>query len=200
MLNIAPDVNASRKLSDPAGKLPAMKPYDDSQLSAKLSAPARVDPPLVAGEKEMLLAYLDFHRETIALKCAGVPPDKASEALVPPSDLTLHGLVRHLAGCEQWWLHQQFAGEQVEPLFAKPEDDFGDLSDPFEDSLALWRAQCEHSRRIVEAASLDDTGTRIQTGEAISLRRILLLLIADYARHCGHADLLRERIDGAVGW
>lgn len=200
MLNIVPDVNASRNCRTPLAGSPGMKPYDDSQLSAKLSAPARIDPPLVAGEKEMLVAYLDFHRETIALKCAGVPPDKVSEALVPPSDLTLHGLVRHLAGVEQWWLHQQFAGEPFEPLFAKPEDDFGDLSGDFDDSHALWRAQCEHSRQIVAAASLDDTGTRLQTGETISLRRILLLLIADYARHCGHADLLRERIDGAVGW
>lgn len=177
-----------------------MKPYDQSQLSAKLSAPTRTDPPLVAGEKEMLVAYLDFHRETIALKCAGLPPDKLNEAAVPPSDLTLHGLVRHLAGVEQWWLHQQFAREEVEPLFANPEDDFGDLSGSFDDSVALWRAQIEHSRRIVEAASLDDTSIRIQTGEDISLRRILMLLIGDYARHCGHADLLRERIDRSVGW
>jgi len=177
-----------------------MKPYNESQLSAKLSAPTRTDPPLVAGEKEMLVAYLDFHRETIALKCAEVPPDKVNEAAVSPSDLTLHGLVRHLAGVEQWWLHQQFARQEVEPLFANPEDDFGDLSGSFEDSVAMWRAQIERSRQIIEAASLDDTSIRLQTGEAISLRRILLLLICDYARHCGHADLLRERLDGSVGW
>lgn len=178
-----------------------MKPFTEDKLSLKLKDPTRADPPLVAGEREMLLSYLEFHRETIALKCAELPPGKENEALVPPSDLTLHGLVRHLAGVEQWWLSMQFAGETPEPLFAAPEDDFGDLTGSFEDSLAMWRAQCEHSRSIIAAAaSLDETGTRIQTGEPISLRRILMLLICDYARHCGHADLLRERVDGSVGW
>lgn len=167
----------------------------------KLESPARTDPPLIADEREMLLSYLEFHRETIALKCADLPPGKESEPLVPPSELTLHGLVRHLAGVEQWWLSMQFAGEEPEPLFPDPEDDFGDLAGDFADALAMWRAQCEHSRSIVAAAtSLDQTGTRIQTGEPISLRRILMLLICDYARHCGHADLLRERADGSVGW
>lgn len=177
-----------------------MEKLDESQLAEKIAAPSRTDPPLVGGEKEMLVAYLEFHRETLALKCAGIPKEKASEPLLPPSDLTLHGLVRHLAGIEQWWVHWQFAGERSDPLFPDPEDDFGDLTGDFDEALALWRAQCEHSREIVEAASLEDTGTRIQTGDPISLRRILLLLITDYARHCGHADLLRERIDGATGW
>jgi hypothetical protein len=95
----------------------------------------------------------------------------------------------------------QFAGEDPPPLFADPSDDFGDLTGDFDEAVAMWRAQCEHSREIVAAAtSLDQTGTTIQTRQAISLRRILLLLICDYARHCGHADLLRERIDGSVGW
>lgn len=181
--------------------LPAMKPLPEDQLSLKLSAPTRVDPPMVAGEREMLVAYLDFHRETLALKIAGVDVDKVSSALVPPSDLTLHGLVRHLAGVEQWWIHMQFAGEEPEPLFPDPADDFGDLTGDFADAVALWRAQCEHSREIVAAAgSLDETGTTIQTQQPVSLRRILMLLICDYARHCGHADLLRERADGSVGW
>lgn len=178
-----------------------MKPLPEDQLSLKLSAPTRVDPPMVADEREMLVAYLDFHRETIALKCAGVTSPKHSEALVPPSDLTLHGLVRHLAGIEQWWLHMQFAGEEPSPLFDELLDDFTDLTGDFDEAVAMWRTQCDHSREIVAAAtSLDQTGTTIQTREPVSLRRILLLMICDYARHCGHADLLRERIDGSVGW
>jgi hypothetical protein len=178
-----------------------MKPLPDDQLSIKLSAPRRIDPPLVADEREMLLAYLEFHRETIALKCANITDGKHSEAMVPPSDLTLHGLVRHLAGIEQWWLHLQFAGEEAPPLFADPADDFGDVTGDFDEAVALWRAQCEHSREIVAAAtSLDQTGTTIQTRQPVSLRRVLLIMICDYARHCGHADLLRERIDGSVGW
>jgi len=178
-----------------------MKPLPEDQLSSKLSAPTRVDPPMVAGEREMLVAYLDFHRETLALKCAGVTDGKQSEATVPPSDMTLHGLVRHLAGVEQWWLHMQFAGEEPSPLFDDLMNDFTDLTGDFDEAVATWRAQCDHSREIVAAAtSLDQTGTTIQTGQPVSLRRILLLMICDYARHCGHADLIRERIDGSVGW
>jgi hypothetical protein len=158
----------------------------------------------VAGERTMLDAYLDFQRETLALKCADVAGRKHSEKLVPPSGLSLHGLVRHLAGVERWWLHMQFAGDDVEILYYSDDDpnqDFDSLDGDFDEALAVWRAQVARSKEIVAAAaSLDDTGTRIADGTAFSLRWVLLRLIAEYARHVGHADLLRERIDGSVGW
>jgi hypothetical protein len=175
-----------------------------SHFPGKLSSAQRPDPPPVADETTMLNAYLDFQRATLALKCADVPGRSHSEKLIPPSGLSLHGLVRHLAGVERWWLHQQFAGDDVEILYYSDDDpnqDFDSLDGDFDEALAVWRAQVERSREIVAAAaSPDDTGTRFADGTAFSLRWVLLRLIAEYARHDGHADLLRERIDGATGW
>ncbi len=163
----------------------------------------RADPPLVGDEREVLTTYLDYHRRTFELKCEGVPLDRLSERAVPPSGLTLHGLARHLAGVERWWFRIQFAGEDLDLLYYADDDpnmDFDRLDgDPLA-VLAAWRAECDASRRIVAATeSLDATGTHALTGNPVSLRRVLVLMIAEYARHNGHADLLRERIDGAVG-
>jgi hypothetical protein len=107
-----------------------------------------------------------------------------------------------LAGAERWWFRIQFAGEDVPMLYYSdddPDQDFDSLDgDPGED-FAVWRSECEHSRQIAAAASLDETGTRQSTDEPISLRKIMVDMIAEYARHNGHADLLRERIDGSTG-
>jgi hypothetical protein len=160
-------------------------------------------PPLVGDEREILTAYLDWHRQTFELKCAGVPPERLSERDVPPSGLSLHGLARHLAGVERWWFRTQFVGEDVPMLYYSDDDpnqDFDDLDGDVAEALAVWRAECERSREIVaNAASLDETGTHAATGNPVSLRRVMVHLIAEYARHNGHADLLRERIDGATG-
>jgi uncharacterized damage-inducible protein DinB len=158
--------------------------------------------PLVGTEREILNGYLDWHRETLALKCAGLDAAALNEHAVPPSGLSLHGLVRHLAGAEQWWFQIQFAGRDV-PMInysdEEPSQDFEDLSGDFGEALAVWRAQCDISRAITAAASLDDTGTHRRDGAPVSLRRILVHMIAEYARHDGHADLLRERLDGRTG-
>ncbi|GAB3469067.1 DinB family protein [Actinophytocola sediminis] len=175
----------------------------ESHFPPKLAEPSRPDPPPLGDEATLLSAYLDFQRETLALKCAGIPGREHSEPLVPPSTLTLHGLVRHLAGVERWWLHLQFAGDDTELLYYRdddPDQDFTSLDGDFDEAVAVWRAQVARSREIVAGASPEDTGTRIQTGERFSLRWVLLKMIAEYARHLGHADLLRERVDGAVGW
>jgi hypothetical protein len=130
------------------------------------------------------------------------PPEKLSEKGIPPSALSLHGLARHLAGVERWWFRQQFAGEKLPTLHYTEDDpnqDFDDLSgDPLA-AIALWRSECEASRVVVARHSLDQTGIRRSTGEPISLRWVLITMIAEYARHNGHADLLRERIDGTTG-
>ncbi|KAA6222156.1 DinB family protein [Streptomyces albofaciens JCM 4342] len=164
---------------------------------------ARRRPPLVGDEREILTGYLEWHRATFELKCSGVPAGRLSERSVPPSGLSLHGLIRHLAGVERWWFHIQFAGEAVPMLHYSdddPDQDFDDLSGDPAQALALWREQCEHSRAIVAAApSLDATGVHAASGDPVSLRRVLVHLIAEYAQHNGHADLLRERIDGATG-
>lgn len=164
---------------------------------------SRPEPPLTAGERETLTAYLDWHRRTFELKCAGLPPERLSEMPVPPSRLSLHGLLRHLAGVERWWFRIQFAGEDLPLLYYSdddPDQDFETLDGDPAEALAVWRAECDRARAIVAAApSLDRTGVRRRTGEPISLRRVLVDMIAEYARHNGHADLLRERLDGATG-
>ncbi|KQV22243.1 MULTISPECIES: DinB family protein [unclassified Kitasatospora] len=160
--------------------------------------------PLTGTERELLTAFLDWHRETLVLKCAGLSDAELSSHPVPPSGLSLHGLLRHLAGAERWWFRMQFAGEEVPMLHYSDEDpdqDFERLDGSVAEALALWRAECEHSRRIVAAApTLEATGTHRATGNPISLRRILIHMLAEYARHNGHADLMRESLDGSTGY
>lgn len=159
--------------------------------------------PYVGDERTLLTSYLDWHREVIELKCQGVPTARLSERAVAPSELTLHGIVRHLTGVEEWWLHHQFAGGPFEDIHyysaENPAQDFTDLTGDFGSALSLWRDACTRSREIVAAAGLEDTGTLHRSGDPVSLRRILIHLIAEYARHAGHVDLIRERIDGATG-
>jgi hypothetical protein len=173
-------------------------------LSPRWRDDDREDPPRLGEEREILTSLLDWYRRTFELKCAGVPLERLSERAVPPSTMSLHGLVRHLAGVERWWFRLQFAGENVPMLYYSdddPDQDFESLDGDVAEAFRVWRAECEGSRRIVaETESLNQTGIRPSTGEPISLRRILIDMIGEYARHNGHADLLRERIDGATGY
>jgi hypothetical protein len=117
--------------------------------------------------------------------------------------LSLHGLVRHLAGVERWWFRIQFAGEGVPLLYYSdddPDQDFDRVDGDVSDAFAVWRDECQHSRDIVaRTPSLDQTGIMKSNGRPVALRRVMVNMIAEYARHNGHADLLRERIDGATG-
>lgn len=175
--------------------------------AANLSQPwpddTRIAPPQTADERAMLVAFLDWHRETFALKCADVTAERLSEHGVPPSGLTLHGILRHLAAVERRWFRQQFAGEAVPNLYYSDDDpnqDFDQLDGSVAEAFATWRGECELSREIVAGAALEQTGAVLRRGEPFSLRWVLLHMIAEYARHNGHADLLRERIDGATGY
>ena len=122
---------------------------------------------------------------------------------VQPSTLSLLGLLRHMAGVERWWFRRTLVQEDVPALYPSdidPDADFNDIgSAGVDEALATWEDECERSRAIVDGHSLDDTG-RHDNGEAVSLRWILVHMIEEYSRHNGHADLLRERIDGAVGY
>jgi uncharacterized protein DUF664 len=183
-------------------RIPARIPTE--ARSRPWAAEARTARPLTGGERDTLTAMLDWHRETFELKCAGVPPERLSEMCLPPSRLSLHGLLRHLAGVERWWFRLQFAGEDLPMLYYSdddPDQDFETLDGDVAQVFAVWRAECARAREIVAAApSLDQTGTRRSDGSPISLRGVLVDMIAEYARHNGHADLLRERIDGATGY
>ncbi len=158
--------------------------------------------PRVGDERAILTAFLEYHRVTFEQKCAGLAADRLSETSIEPSMLTLHGLVRHLAGVERWWFQMQFAGLDVPMLYYSDDDpnqDFESLAGDVSEAFAVWRRECARSREIVAAASLDDTGVTKRDGQPFSLRWLLVDLIAEYARHNGHADLLRERLDGATG-
>ena len=163
----------------------------------------RQQPPMTGDDRAMLTAFLDWYRATFELKCTEVPPERLSERGVPPSGLSLHGLLRHLAGVERWWFRIRFAGEDVPLLYYSdddPDQDFESLDGDVTDALARWHAECDASRAVVaDADSLDQTGATTRDGQPFSLRWLLVYTIGEYANHCGHADLLRERIDGRTG-
>jgi uncharacterized damage-inducible protein DinB len=162
----------------------------------------RIDPPYEGGERAMLDAWLDFHRATLAMKCDGLSDAQLRERAVPPSTLSLLGLVRHMADVERNWFRRVLGGEDAPPLYWSDDDPDGDFdnvdSADVAEGFAAWRSECERARQAAAAApSLETTGLR--RGEPVSLRWILVHMIEEYARHNGHADLLRERIDGTVG-
>jgi uncharacterized damage-inducible protein DinB len=161
----------------------------------------RTEPPLVAQERLMLDAWLEFHRDTLAVKCAGLTSGQLRERAVPPSRLSLLGLVRHMAEGERQWFRMVLGGEQVPYHYYTdddPEAEFDVADADLAEAFDTWRSECADARKRVAAApSLDVTGT--QDGKEFSLRWIMIHMIEEYARHNGHADLLRERIDGVVG-
>ncbi|NUT48029.1 MAG: DinB family protein [Saccharothrix sp.] len=163
----------------------------------------RIGPPLRGGERETLRAFLDYHRATLAMKCDGLSTEELRRRSMPPSTLSLLGLVRHMAEVERTWFRRVVNSEDI-GLVWSPDGDFQvayDASDATRsEAFEAWRAEVEHARRIErEAESLDVTGVHARSGDEVSLRLVMLHLIHEYARHNGHADLLREGIDGVVG-
>jgi uncharacterized damage-inducible protein DinB len=163
----------------------------------------RTEPPVTGPEREMLRAFLDFHRDTLAMKCAGLSDDQLREHSSPPSALSLLGLVRHMAEVERTWFRRVINGEDL-PLVWSDDGDYQAAYDASqasaEDAFRAWQDEVEHSRRIERAAeSLDVTGYQQRWDEHVSLRLVMYHLMHEYARHNGHADFLREAIDGTVG-
>ena len=168
-------------------------------------ATQRAEPRLQAGEREMLTGWLDYHRATLAWKCEGLTDDQLRERSVPPSGLSLLGLVQHMTENERGWFRRRLLGEDLPPLYYSDEDPDGDFNDTGSADgatvLRTWEQECAAARDAVAGVDLDalsKTGDR-RTGELFSLRWILTHMIEEYARHNGHADLLRERIDGVTG-
>ncbi|MDI3389048.1 DinB family protein [Streptomyces sp. B-S-A8] len=175
---------------------------DQEQDQDRIPDP-RVAPPKLGGERETLRAFLDYHRATLALKCAGLTDDELRRASAPPSTLTLLGLVRHLAEVERAWFRRPFEDQDV-PLVWSDETDFQAAYDANAstraEAFAAWEAEVETSRRIERAAgSLDVAGFQPRWGEEVSLRMVMVHVLLEYGRHNGHADFLREGIDGTVG-
>ena len=162
----------------------------------------RAEPAFVLAERPMLEGWLEFHRVTLMLKCEGLTDDQRKARPVGSSKLSLHGLVRHMAEVERGWFRRTLHAEAVGYLFAQDGVEDSELvpldGASWDHDLAAWQAECEASRHVAAAHELDDTGDR--HGEPCSLRWIYNHMIEEYARHNGHADLLRELADGAVGW
>jgi uncharacterized damage-inducible protein DinB len=163
--------------------------------------PRRVEPAFVLDERSMLEAWLEFHRMTLLLKCEGLSDADRKRRPVESSKLSLHGLVRHMAEVERNWFGRVLPRCDAPSIWyddAIEDSELVPLDDAdWEVDLATWQAECEASRATAADYQLDDVGLR--RGEPCSLRWIYVHMIEEYARHNGHADLIRELIDGAVG-
>ena len=166
----------------------------------------RTEPPLVGDEVTLLTGFLELQRQTLEWKCAGLAPEQLATPTVPTTDLTLLGLVRHLAAVETGWL-VGFGGLPFDlwPDVVRDRDEQFRV-DPatvtqadVDAAWATWRAAAEAVREVARRLPLDTVDTPYGRDDAFSLRWILLHLVEEYARHVGHADLLREATDGATG-
>ena len=150
------------------------------------------------------MGFLDYQRHTLELKCAGLAPAALGTRAVPPSGLSLLGLVRHLSDVERFWVRSALAGDPAPPRYWRTDggDTDFDFPDPdarmVELSFAAWKEETAFSDAILGGVPL---GRAVAAGRhgTVSVRWILTHLIEEYSRHNGHADLLRERIDGRVG-
>ncbi|MFF3993537.1 DinB family protein [Streptomyces cyaneofuscatus] len=167
-------------------------------------------PPLVADERTTLESWLDFYRATLVQKCAELPEERLREAAVAPSSVTLLGLVQHAAAVERNWFRRVLVQEDVPRLYAPADESGGggggaghdggfELAEDatYESAVAVWEEEVRRGRENSAGRKLDDTSPFM--GGEVTLRWIYAHMIGEYARHCGHADLIRERIDGSTG-
>ena len=191
---------------DLGGEPPCLMASLDEQgnvREAGVAAPAvtvtRIRPPAVGSEKVLLEAFLDYQRATLLWKVSGLSEADLRRRLVP-SLTTLLGMVKHLAYVERWWFQMVFAGEDVPAPWTKQDPDADFRLEPDETTegiLAFYQEQVARSRAITATASLDDLARRPDREH--TLRRIMIHMIEETARHNGHVDILRELIDGATG-
>jgi uncharacterized damage-inducible protein DinB len=160
--------------------------------------------PTTGDERTLLDGWLDHHRQTLLLKCAGLTPEQLTARAVEPSSLSLLGLVRHMAEVERGWFRRGFAGEPLPLLYCdqetNPDGDFDDI-DPARAraDFDAFTEEVELARAAAAGHSLEETFLNPRRQAEVSLRWVYLHMIEEYARHNGHADLLRERIDGVTG-
>lgn len=164
----------------------------------------RPRPPLAADERSTLEGWLEFYRATLAAKCHGLDEDQVRLASVPPSTMTLLGLVQHAAEVERNWFRRVLAGEDVAAIYDAsnhPEGHDGGFElapdSTMSTALEVWQAEIRRARSNCAQRTLDHTSDFM--GGEVSLRWIYTHVATEYARHCGHADLIRERIDGTSG-
>jgi hypothetical protein len=164
----------------------------------------RVEPEYATPERTTLVQFLRYYRDSLELKTEGLSDAAAATASCPPSILTLTGLVRHMSDVERSWFRRCFAGEDTPPIYYSTERPDGDLEVDREMSLAeaitAWRSEIARCDLVLDGvADLDSVSAAPRHGHHPNMRWVVVHMIEEYARHCGHADLLRERIDGVVG-
>lgn len=150
-------------------------------------------------ERSILHGFIADRRLTLELKCSGLDEEQMTRPSVPPSDMTLLGLVRHLTAVENHWFQKVVAGNDTERPYRDAEgNDVSFVVEPgsTEASWSAWRDEVARSEQVIEGIS--DFGQR-GVGEPVPVREVMVHLIREYSQHLGHADLLRERIDGRVG-
>ncbi|NGO71771.1 DUF664 domain-containing protein [Streptomyces boncukensis] len=161
--------------------------------------PRNTDGPSPDGELATLRDFLTGYRMTLRMKCEGLDAEELARRPIPPSTLSLLGLLRHLAETERDWLNWISEGEPLPSLYGEPDGDFdGAVAEPSEVDAAyaaLTRAQAATDAAL---AGHPDLGERVGRN-GIAVRELLVHMVEEYARHCGHADLLRECVDGRVG-
>ena len=153
------------------------------------------------GERAVLLEYLEHYRTTLELKCEGLTAEQLGTRSVPPSRMSLLGMVRHLARVEQSWFRRILEGQHHLERHFQDEDGGFELGEPTQElvdaSFALLREEVDHAREVLERTDLD---TLVDVhGDQVEVRDVVVHMIEEYARHCGHADLLRECLDGRTG-
>ncbi|MCQ0022560.1 DinB family protein [Streptomyces somaliensis DSM 40738] len=165
----------------------------------------RVDVPLPGDERTVLTGFLRWQRQTLVVKCSGLGPEALARRPVDFSGLSPLGLVRHMAEVERRWFRQRMAGHETAPHFGTgdgPDAAFDGAvadADAVAEAWRTWREEVDFAERhVAEAADLDVTGTDPWRGP-VTLRWVLVRMAEEYARHNGHADFLRQEIDGAVG-
>ena len=151
----------------------------------------------------MLEAWLDFHRQTLLSMCSGLTAEQLRQRPAPPSTLSLLGLVRHMTDVERGWFRRRIAGEDVGFLYSSETDsdgEFDDAGDADADrDLAAYREEVELARRAAAGRELNGTFFHERRKVVMNVRWVYLHMIEEYARHNGHADILRERLDGVTG-
>ena len=150
-------------------------------------------------ERSVLLGYLTYHSTVLARKAEGITDEQARRAASPPSTLTLLGLIRHMTDVERWWFRRVQLAEDVPALFEEDEEWQLPPDATIAQGLAAYWDEIEVIDRQLETASMDDHNEGEPRRGQHTLRRTIVHMIEEYARHCGHADLLREVIDGSTG-
>ena len=196
---------ANNQAPDLSGDIPTERRFGWSDMFVAPEEDPRSQVPSV-GERATLTDFLTGYRQTLEMKCQGLNSEQMARRSVPPSNLSLLGLIRHMADVERHWFRQVLSGEDAPRRYRTPEDHDGDFNgasaDPavVEEAWTAWREEVAAAERCIE--TFEDLGMTVPLGdesEQIAVREVLIHMIEEYARHCGHADFLRERIDGRVG-